>query len=186
MNQTIKSAIRKLLAHCLGGLWWEPQVTLPMRCKYFGLMLSALLGYALSCCYCCMHMVVISHCTVDTVACMYMGVNSTSRVHGIWVHMWWHMWGHMSIVAFMQLRGSYLKSPVSWITCCTWMYVCVKVQLDIHRALCSLALMSGYFPPGWLYDIPVMIYVHVWAYDNRITTLGSWFEVQKLGLLSIS
>ena len=145
-----------------------------------------MLGYALPCCYCCMHVIVVSCCTVDTVACMYMGVNSTSRVHGIWVHIRWRMRKHTSIVAAMHLRGSYLKFPVSWLARCTCMYVCVKVQLDLHRASHSSAHMSGYFPPGWLYDIPVLIYVHVWEYDNGITTLGLWFEVRELCLLSTS
>ena len=48
---------------------------------------SCLLGSALPCCYCCMHAIVISRCTVDTVVSMYMGVNYTSRVHNISVHM---------------------------------------------------------------------------------------------------
>ena len=46
-----------------------------------------MLGYALHCCYCSVHVVVVSHCIVDTVECMYRVVNSTYRVHDIWVHM---------------------------------------------------------------------------------------------------
>ena len=37
-----------------------------------------------------------------------------------------------------------------------------------------------------MYDIPALIHVHIWVYDNGITILGSQFEVQKLSLLSIS
>ena len=48
---------------------------------------NQVLGYALPCCYCPVHVIVVSGCTVDTVAYMYMVVNSMSRVHGIWVHM---------------------------------------------------------------------------------------------------
>ena len=133
---------------------------------------GVILGYAVPCCYCWVHVVVVSHCTVDTVACMYMGVNSMSRVHSIWVHMQWRMRKHTSIVKAMHLRGSYVMSPESWLACCTCMYVCVKVQLDLHRVSCSSAQMSGYFPPGWLYNAPVLIYVHIGADINQITTLG--------------
>ena len=142
---------------------------------------GVMLGYALPCCYCCVHVVVISYCTVNTVACMYMGMNSMSRFHSIWVHMQWQMQNHMSIVASMQLHGSYLKSPVSWLALCTCMYVCVKVQLDLHRGSYSLAHMSGYFPPGWLYNAPVLIYVHIRADNNGITTLG--FGLQCVSLV---
>ena len=121
------------------------------------------LGYALPCCYCSVHVVDISRCIVDTVACVYRVVNSTSRVHDIWVHMQWRMQKHTSIVKAMHLRGSCLKSPVSWLARCTCMYVCVKVQLDVHRASCSSAQTSGYFPPGWLYNAPELIYVHIGA-----------------------
>ena len=147
---------------------------------------GVILGYALHCCYCSVHVVVISRCIVDTVACMYRVVNSTSRVHNIWVHMQWRMQKHTSIVKAMHLQGSYLKSPVSWLTRCTCMYVCVKVQLYVHRKSWSSAQMSGYFSPGWLYDVPVLIYVHIQGNNNRITTLGLQFEVRELCLLSIS
>ena len=60
-----------VLAPAVGGLyiWW------------------AVLGYVLHCCYCSVHVVVVSRCIVDTVECMYRVVNSTYRVHDIWVHM---------------------------------------------------------------------------------------------------
>ena len=44
---------------------------------------GVMLGYALHCCYCSVHVVVVSRCTVDTVECMYRVVNSTYRVHDI-------------------------------------------------------------------------------------------------------
>ena len=49
---------------------------------------GVMLGYALHYCYNSMHVVVVSRCIVDTVECMYRVVNSTYRVHDIWVHMW--------------------------------------------------------------------------------------------------
>ena len=46
----------------LGGTWRVAQGCSAMFC---------LLGYALHCCYCCMHVIAVMHCTVNTVAYMY-------------------------------------------------------------------------------------------------------------------
>ena len=108
-------------------------------------------------------------------------MNSTYRVHNISVHMRWCMQEYMCIDVFMHLCRSYVKSPVSWLANCTCMYVRVKVQLDVHRALCSSALMSGYFPPGWLYDVPALIYVHIRWYDSVLTTLGYGVKCRSSG-----
>ena len=98
-------------------------------------------------------------------------MNSVRRVHDIWVHMRWRMQKQTSIVRMMHWQGSYVKSLESWLAHCTCMYLCVKVQSDIHRALCSSAQMSGYFPLGWLYNAPELIYVHIGADVYSITTL---------------
>ena len=72
-----------------------------------------MLGYALHCCYCSVHVVVISRCIVDTVVRLYRVVNSTSRVHDVWVHMRQRMQKQTSIVKAMHLWGSYMKLLVS-------------------------------------------------------------------------
>ena len=148
---------------------------------------GAMLGYAVPCCYCCMHVVTVSHWTVETVACIYRAWTLCTEftTHKfIWGDICKSICPLMCLCSYMVHMWSLLRADLPAAPVC--LYVCMKVQPDVHRALCSSALMSGYFPPGWLYDIPALIYVHTWGYNSNITTLGLWFEVRKLCLLSIS
>ena len=129
---------------CRGLLWTQGGNNIRL-CIALLLLLHA-------CCGCC-----ALHCQYYCVHVTY--VNSTNRVHNTFVHMRWHMCKCMSIVLFMHWHHTYPKYPVSWLDLCTYVYVCMKVYMDIHRAKYSSSTMGGYFLLGWLYDTPVLFYV---------------------------